>query len=180
MGYNNNPKFSGINWGTIFAQGIASFAPVVAGLAAGGAPGTVPATNGPSCNHPLPMHGQGQIAGCLDTIHAAWVAAGAQPGVTVEQMLTVTRGLLTQLTDPATFTQGDAYLTQFQGVLRQEIARLTTLIQQQGGTITTNAAGDIVVNTPATATAQIITGVPNSYLIGGAVAVIGLIAFTRK
>lgn len=168
-------KFGTVSLGDLISQGISVIAPIAVGAIHGGGSS---ATHTP-CSGPYPIHGQGSIAGCIDSLIAQITIAENQ-GTAPAQLVQLGQTILAQLNNPQTFTQGDAYLIQAQtdiaGWIRTWQAQAAAGIT---GTQSVLDANGNIVTVPIVAPAQIIAGVSNVYLIGGAVLLVGLLSMRR-
>jgi hypothetical protein len=77
---------------------------------------------------------QGEIAACIDAMHAGWISA-ARAGATTEQLLQIVTGLYQAVSSDQYFRQSDPYVIQAKGVFGSEVARLTPLVAGGGGSL---------------------------------------------
>ena len=130
------------------------------------------------------MNGQGDIAGCIDLLLGQLyplLVGGVNPNlggnIPNDQVLQAYRNGLAALSNPAYLKQTDAYCIQAKAALQSAIDRYVSANPNAGTTTTTGgttATGNVPASNP------IISGVPNSYLLAGAVAIAGLVIYTRK
>lgn len=200
----NNPKFSNGGFDTLATEYQA--APVSAKFGGwwsninqtiGLGLGVYGATQGPSgggasgqCRAPsgcfqCKMDGQGDIAGCIDLLLGQLyplLVGGANPNlggnIPNDQVLQAYRNGLAALSNPAHLKQTDAYCIQAKAALQLAIDRYISANPNAGQTPTGSSGG---ATSGGVLTADsVISGVPNSYLLAGAVAIAGLFVYTRK
>lgn len=120
-------------------------------------------------------------SGLIDQIAAQYHSMQAA-GAPSDQLLAFLQAALQLLSDPAQVWDNSAYHDQAIAVVNNEIRRL-----QSGGAPSGNLTNVAVANGGATAMSaagaspQLITGVPNSYLlVGGAIAIVGGYMLLKK
>jgi hypothetical protein len=126
------------------------------------------------------MTGQGDIAGCLDRVLNGGIYLMLVNGqIPNAEVLNAFQQVLNGISNPSYFKQTDSYVQQAIQVLQGAIQRYQTTNLNSGTTPTgTNPTGAItggasMGNVPASS--PIVSGVPNSYLFIGGVAILGLI-----
>lgn len=126
------------------------------------------------------MTGRGDIAGCIDLLIAQVRIIQGQGDI--HASLTASQNALAALSNQSYFATGDAYLASAIAAMTHDVNYYQGLLAS-GQTSTTalpsiNPATGLPTVTPIAA--PIIAGIPNSYLIGGTVAVLGLVYLLKK
>lgn len=166
--------------------GLGVYGAVQQGQAGGGAGG---ACRAPSGCFQCQMVGRGDIAGCIDILAAEYRRIEAQGNTA--NTLVAAQSALAALNNSSFFVQSnDAYLTQAKAVMQNAVRALEAQITAGGGTTgntTTGNGGTVsvlnangqIVQVPAN-TQTVINGIPNSYLVGGGIAILALVYFLKK
>jgi len=130
------------------------------------------------------MNGQGDIAGCIDGLAAQLYPNLVNGAIPNDQVLQMYRNALAAVSNPAYLRQSDAYVTQMKAVLNGAINRYVQANPNTGSTGQTttvlNANGQLVQVPSGGTSTTVVTGIPNSYLIGGGVALLALVYFLKK
>lgn len=130
------------------------------------------------------MTGQGDIAGCLDALlngnlYTMLTGGDMRGEIPNNQVLQAFQNGLTAISNPALFKQSDRYLQSAKVALQGYIDRYRG--RQQAGTSTTvmvNSNGQ-TVTVPSGQTA-VVSAIPNSYIVGGGVALLALVYFLKR